>query len=55
MKLELLSEKVRLLAKRFTHIEGLDYDETFAHVSFLEAILIFLADVAHKGFKIFPN
>ena len=41
------------MAKGFTQIEGLDYDETFAHVSYLEAIRIFLAFAAHKGFKVY--
>ncbi|KAL7610819.1 hypothetical protein Lser_V15G13019 [Lactuca serriola] len=43
----------RLVAKGFTHIEGLDYDETFAPVARLEAIIIFLAYAGHKGFKVY--
>ena len=41
------------MAKGFTQIEGLDYDETFALVACLEAIRIFLAYAAHKGFKVY--
>ncbi|XP_023772966.1 uncharacterized mitochondrial protein AtMg00820-like [Lactuca sativa] len=47
----IIRNKARLVAKGFTQIEGLDYDETFAHVARLEAIRIFLAYAAHKGFK----
>lgn len=46
-------QKVRLVAKGFTEIEGLDYDETFAPVSCLEAIQIFLAYADHKAFKVY--
>ena len=48
----IIRNKARLVAKGFTLIEGLDYDETFAPVARLEAIIIFLAYVAHKGFKV---
>ena len=41
------------MAKGFTQIEGLDYDETFAPISRLEAIIIFLSYAAHKGFKVY--
>lgn len=41
------------MAKGFTHIEGLDYDETFAPVAHLEAFRIFLTYAAHKGFKVY--
>lgn len=39
------------MAKGFSQIEGVDYDETFANVACLEAIQIFLAYIAHKCFK----
>lgn len=48
-----IRNKVRLVAKGFTQIEGLDYDETFASVAHLEAIWIFLAYAAHKAFKFY--
>ena len=41
------------MAKGFIQIKGLDYDETFAPVARLEAIRIFLAYAAHKGFKVY--
>ena len=37
----------------FCQKEGIDYEETFASVARLEAIRIFLAFAASKGFKIF--
>lgn len=43
--------KAGLVDKGFIHIIGRDYDETFAHVSRLESICIFLSYSAHKAFK----
>ncbi|KAL8118401.1 hypothetical protein AgCh_016070 [Apium graveolens] len=45
--------KARLVAKRYSQQEGIDYDETFAPVARLEAIRIFLAYAAHKKFPVF--
>ena len=45
--------KARLVAKGYSQQEEIDYDETFAPVTRLEAIRIFLAYAAHKKFKVF--
>ena len=45
--------KARLVAKRFSQAEGIDYDETFAPVARLEAIRMFLAFVPHSNFKVY--
>ena len=45
--------KARLVAQGFCQKEGIDYEETFAPVARLEAIRIFLAFAASKGFKVF--
>jgi hypothetical protein len=45
--------KARLVAQGCCQKEGIDYEETFAHVARLEAIRILLAFVASKGFKLF--
>ena len=49
----IIRNKARAVAKGFTQIEGLDYNETFAHIAHLEAIKIFLAYAAHKGFEVY--
>ena len=45
--------KARLVAQGFCQKEGINFEETFAHVAHLEAIRIFLAFAASKGFKVF--
>ena len=39
--------KTRLIAKRFTQKEGIDYIETFSHVSKKDSLRVILAFVAH--------
>ena len=46
-------KKVRLVAKGYSQEEGIDYDETYAPVSSLEAIRMFLAFSAHSNFKVY--
>jgi hypothetical protein len=45
--------KARLVAQGYTHVEGLDFRETFALVAHLEAIRILLAFAASNGFKLY--
>jgi hypothetical protein len=45
--------KARLVAKGYAQVAGLDFEETFAHVTRLESIQILLAYVAHHSFKLF--
>jgi hypothetical protein len=46
--------KARLVAQGYCQKQGIDYEETFAHVAHLESIRILLAFAASKGFKVFP-
>ena len=41
--------KARLVAQGYTQVEGIDFDETFAHVARLEAIRILLAYANHHN------
>jgi hypothetical protein len=43
--------KARLVTQGFSHVEGLNFGETFTHVARLEAISILLAFAASKVFK----
>jgi hypothetical protein len=45
--------KARLVAQGYSQVEGLDFGETFAHVTCLEAIRILLAFAASKRFKLY--
>ncbi|KAK6119957.1 hypothetical protein DH2020_046298 [Rehmannia glutinosa] len=45
--------KARLVAKGYCQEEGTDFDETFAPVTRLEAIRMFLAYAAHKNFIVY--
>jgi hypothetical protein len=45
--------KVRLVAKGYAQVAGLDFEETFAPVARLESIQILLAYTAHHSFKLF--
>ncbi|GJR20462.1 retrovirus-related pol polyprotein from transposon TNT 1-94 [Tanacetum coccineum] len=48
-----IRNKARLVAVGYCQQEGIDYDETFASVSRIEAIRLFLAYAAHKDFTVF--
>nr|GEW08677.1 hypothetical protein [Tanacetum cinerariifolium] len=48
-----IRNKARLVAVGYSKQEGIDYDETFAPVTRIEAIRLFLAYDAHKDFTIF--
>ena len=44
--------KARLVAKGFTQKEGIDYKETFSHVSKKDSLCIILALVSHFDFEL---
>ncbi|GKD29262.1 retrovirus-related pol polyprotein from transposon TNT 1-94 [Tanacetum coccineum] len=45
--------KTRLVAKGYQQEEGIDFEESFAHVARLEAVRMFIAYAAHKNITIF--
>ena len=45
--------KARLVAKGYSHVEGLDFDETYAPIARLESIRILLAFATHHDFKLY--
>jgi hypothetical protein len=49
---EVVRNKSRFVAQGFSYKEGIDYEETFAPVTHLEAIRILLAFSVPKGFKL---
>nr|GEY38835.1 retrovirus-related Pol polyprotein from transposon TNT 1-94 [Tanacetum cinerariifolium] len=48
-----IRNKARLIAVGYSQQEGIDYNETFAPVSRIEAIRLFFAYAAHKDFTVF--
>ncbi|GJY12368.1 retrovirus-related pol polyprotein from transposon TNT 1-94 [Tanacetum coccineum] len=48
-----LKNKARLVAQGFRQEEGIDFEESFAPVTRIEAICIFVANVAHKNMTIY--
>nr|GFB34819.1 retrovirus-related Pol polyprotein from transposon TNT 1-94 [Tanacetum cinerariifolium] len=48
-----IQNKAKLVAVGYSQQEGIDYDETFALVTRIETIRLFLAYAAHKDFIVF--
>ena len=42
-----------MVCKGYSQVEGIDFEETYAHVAQLEAIRMFLALSCHKNFKVY--
>ncbi|KAL8103113.1 hypothetical protein AgCh_027590 [Apium graveolens] len=49
----IIRNKSRLVAQGYNQQEGIDYDETYASVAWLEAIRILMAFAAYKKFKLY--
>ncbi|GKA45746.1 retrovirus-related pol polyprotein from transposon TNT 1-94 [Tanacetum coccineum] len=50
---DVLKNKARLVAKGYRQDEGIDFEESFAPVTRIEAIRIFIANVASKNMIIY--
>ncbi|GJY83005.1 putative ribonuclease H-like domain-containing protein [Tanacetum coccineum] len=48
-----IRNKARLVSQGHTQEEGIDYDEVFAHVAWIEAMRIFLAFASYMGFIVY--
>ena len=49
----MIRNKARLDAQGYSQLEGVDFDETFAHVAFLESVRLLCAIACHLKFKLF--
>jgi hypothetical protein len=45
--------KARFVAKGYSQVEGLDFDETYAPVARIDSIRILLAYATYHGFKLY--
>nr|GEY79435.1 retrovirus-related Pol polyprotein from transposon TNT 1-94 [Tanacetum cinerariifolium]GFA30469.1 retrovirus-related Pol polyprotein from transposon TNT 1-94 [Tanacetum cinerariifolium] len=50
---DVLKNKARLVAKGYRQEEGIDFEESFAHVARIEAIRIFISNAASKNMSIY--
>nr|GEW94336.1 retrovirus-related Pol polyprotein from transposon TNT 1-94 [Tanacetum cinerariifolium] len=50
---KVIRNKTRLVVRGYRQEEGIDFEESFATVARMEAIRIFLAYAAHKGFTVY--
>jgi hypothetical protein len=50
---KVIRNKARLVCKGYAQVEGIDFEETFSPVARLEAIIMFLAFVCFKNFKVY--
>nr|GFB93063.1 copia protein [Tanacetum cinerariifolium] len=48
-----IRNKSRLVAKGYAQKEGVDFEESFAPVARLEAVMLFIAYAAHKSFTVY--
>ncbi|GJR02099.1 putative ribonuclease H-like domain-containing protein [Tanacetum coccineum] len=51
--IDMVKNKARLVAQRYTQEEGIDYDEVFAPVAMIKAIRLFLAYASFNGFVVY--
>nr|GEX42318.1 Gag-Pol polyprotein [Tanacetum cinerariifolium] len=51
--IDVLKNKARLVAKGYQQEEGIDFEESFAPVAYIEAIRIFIANAARKNMTIY--
>ena len=45
--------KARIVCKGYAQVKGIDFEETFAPIEILEAIIMFLAFSCYKSFKVY--
>ena len=50
---QIVRNKAQLVCKGYAQVEGQDFDETFAPVARLEAIIMFLTYSTHRNFKVY--
>jgi hypothetical protein len=48
-----IRNKSRFIAKGYSQVEGLDFDETFSPIARLESICMLLAYATHHDFKLY--
>ena len=49
----MIRNKARLVAQEYSQVEGVDFDESFAHMARMESIRVHLALAYHLKFKLY--
>ena len=49
----MICNKARLVAQEYSQVEGVDFDESFAHIARMESIRVLLALAYHLKFKFY--
>ena len=49
----MIRNKARLVAQEYSQVEGVDFDESFAHIARMESIRVLLALAYHLKFKLY--
>ena len=49
----MIRNKARLVAQEYSQVEGVDFDESFAHMARMESIRVDLALAYHLNFKLY--
>ena len=51
----IIKNKAKLVVQRYTQVEGIDFDEIFTSVTYLESVRILIVIDCHLNFKLYQT